>query len=100
MDLPNSNRREMRLICRRRSRSPLPQNDRVGPRYFSSAELFDGERIFYPTDRSIRSEAQIQREFERAQALDVDNYKTYVRLPHAQQKELMELAHAQRPVSG
>jgi len=69
-------------------------NDRVGPRYFSSAELFDGERIFYPTDRSIRSEAQIQREFERAQALDVDNYKTYVRLPHAQQKELMELAHA------
>jgi Amidohydrolase family len=68
-------------------------NDRVGPRYFASAELFDGERIFYPTDRSIHSEAQIQREFERAQALDVDNYKTYVRLPHAQQKELMTLAH-------
>jgi len=68
-------------------------NDRVGPRYFASAELFDGERIFYPTDRSIRSEAQIQREFERAQALDVDNYKTYVRLPHEQQKELMKLAH-------
>ncbi len=68
-------------------------NDRVGPRYFASAELFDGERIFYPTDRSIRSEAQIQREFDRAQALDVDNYKTYVRLPHEQQKELMTLAH-------
>jgi Tol biopolymer transport system component len=67
--------------------------DRVGPRYFASAELFDGERIFYPTDRSIRSEEQLHREFERAQSLDVDNYKTYVRLPHAQQKEVMELAH-------
>jgi Tol biopolymer transport system component len=67
--------------------------DRVGPRYFAPAELFDGERIFYPTDRSIRSEAQMQREFERAQALDVDNYKTYVRLPHAYQKELMTMAH-------
>jgi Tol biopolymer transport system component len=70
-------------------------NDRVGPRYFASAELFDGERIFYPTDRSIRSEEQIHREFERAQSLDVDNYKTYVRLPHAYQKEFMELAHNQ-----
>ena len=67
--------------------------DRVGPRYFAPAELFDGERVFYPTDRSIRSDAQLQREFERAQALDVDNYKTYVRLPHAYQKELMTLAH-------
>jgi Tol biopolymer transport system component len=68
-------------------------NTRVGPRYFAAAELFDGERIFYPTDRSIRSEGQIQREFDRAQALDVDNYKTYVRLPHAWQKEIMNLAH-------
>ncbi len=67
--------------------------DRVGPRYFASAELFDGERIFYPTDRSIHSEAQIEREFERAQSLDVDNYKTYVRLPAAYQKEVMTLAH-------
>ena len=67
--------------------------DRVGPRYFAAAELFDGERIFYPTDRSIRSEEQLQREFQRGQALDVDNYKTYVRLPHAQQKEIMDLAH-------
>lgn len=68
-------------------------NDRVGPRYFASAELFDGDRIFYPTDRSIRSEAQIQREFDRAQALNVDNYKTYVRLPHVWQKELTDMAH-------
>lgn len=72
--------------------------NRVGPRYFAPAELFDGERIFYPTDRSIRSEAQVQREFERAQALDVDNYKTYVRLPHAYQKQLEELAHNQAGV--
>ncbi|SEC03938.1 amidohydrolase family protein [Terriglobus roseus] len=66
---------------------------RVGPRYFASAEIFDGERIFYPTNRAIHGDAQIQREFERAQSLEVDNYKTYVRLPHEQQAKFVDLAH-------
>lgn len=79
-------------------RESFAADRRVGPRYFASAELIDGERIFYPTNRSIRSEAQIAREFARDQALDVDNYKTYVRLPHAQQKEVMELAHSKAGV--
>jgi len=76
-------------------RESFASGARVGPRYFAPAELFDGERIFYPTDRSIRSVEQIQREFARAQALDVDNYKTYVRLPHAYQRQIMTLAHNQ-----
>lgn len=74
-------------------RESFAAKERVGPRYFAPAELFDGERIFYPTDRSIRSDGQIGREFERAQSLEVDNYKSYVRLPHAQQKLLMDMAH-------
>jgi Tol biopolymer transport system component len=74
-------------------RESFAAGDRVGPRYFAAAELFDGERIFYATNRAIESEAQLQREFERDQALDVDNYKTYVRLPHTYQKEVMTLAH-------
>jgi Tol biopolymer transport system component len=74
-------------------RESFAANKRVGPRYFASAELFDGERIFYPTNRSIRSDEQMVREFDRAQSLDVDNYKSYVRLPHARQKVLMEMAH-------
>ncbi len=67
--------------------------NRVGPRYFASADIFDGERIFYPTNRSIRSEEQIEREFERTQSLEVDNYKTYVRMTNERQKKFMELAH-------
>jgi len=74
-------------------RESFAANKRVGPRYFATGELLDGERIFYPTDRSVRSEAQIQREFDREQSLDADNYKTYVRFPHAWQEELAKLAH-------
>ena len=74
-------------------RESFASGSRVGPRYFASADIFDGERIFYPTNRSIRSEDQIQREFDRAQSLEVDNYKTYVRMSNERQKQFMELAH-------
>jgi Tol biopolymer transport system component len=74
-------------------RESFASGNRVGPRYFASADIFDGERIFYPTNRSIRSDEQIQREFDRAQSLEVDNYKTYVRMTNERQKKFMELAH-------
>ena len=74
-------------------RESFASGSRVGPRYFASADIFDGERIFYPTNRSIRSDAQIEREFDRAQSLEVDNYKTYVRMSNERQKEFMDLAH-------
>jgi Tol biopolymer transport system component len=74
-------------------RESFASGSRVGPRYFSAADIFDGERIFYPTNRSIRSEEQIQREFDRAQSLEVDNFKTYVRLTNERQKKFTDLAH-------
>ncbi len=67
---------------------------RVGPRYFSTGEALDGERVFYNFMRPVTTEGQLQLEFARAKALDYDMVKTYVRLPHAWQKLAIENAHA------
>ena len=67
---------------------------RVGPRYFSTGEALDGERVYYNFMRPITTEQQLQLEFSRAKALDYDMVKTYVRLPHAWQKLAIENAHA------
>ncbi len=74
-------------------RESLAANQRIGPRYFATSELIDGNRIFYPTNRTIYDDDQMKRELERARALDVDNYKTYVRLTNARQKQVMDFAH-------
>jgi len=67
---------------------------RVGPRYFSTGEALDGERVFYNFMRPIMTEQQLQLEFSRAKALDYDMVKTYVRLSHAWQKLAIENAHS------
>jgi hypothetical protein len=66
----------------------------VGPRYFSTGEALDGERVFYNFMRPIMTEQQLQLEFSRAKALDYDMVKTYVRLSHAWQKLAIENAHS------
>ena len=66
---------------------------RVGPRYFASGEIIDGERSYYGTDHFITSEKAMEMELARAQALEYDNLKTYVRLPHEQQLQVMKFAH-------
>jgi Tol biopolymer transport system component len=67
---------------------------RVGPRYFSTGEALDGERVFYNFMRPVTTEQQLQLEFSRAKALDYDMVKTYVRLSHAWQKLAIENAHS------
>ncbi len=67
---------------------------RVGPRYFSTGEALDGERVYYNFMRPITTEQQLLLEFSRAKALDYDMVKTYVRLPHAWQKLAIENAHS------
>ncbi len=68
-------------------------NLRVGPRYFSGGEIIDGERVFYSMNHNISDSKGLQLELKRAQALDYDNVKTYVRLPHALQAEALKFAH-------
>jgi Tol biopolymer transport system component/imidazolonepropionase-like amidohydrolase len=66
---------------------------RLGPRYFATGEAIDGERVYYNFMRPTTSEEQLKIELSRAQALGYDSLKTYVRLPHTMQKEVVQFAH-------
>ena len=73
---------------------------RPGPRVFLAGDPFDGARIYYPGGVSVTSDAQLEQELDRASALGVDFFKTYVRLPDRLQKRIVEFAHAQnKPVT-
>jgi Tol biopolymer transport system component len=75
------------------TREAFSSGDRIGPRFFASGEAIDGERVYYNFMRPTTSDAQLALELSRAQALDYDLLKTYVRLPHDRQKEAMNFAH-------
>ncbi len=66
---------------------------RLGPRFFATGEAIDGERVYYNFMRPTTSEEQLERELSRAQALEYDSLKTYVRLPHNMQKEVIDWSH-------
>ena len=66
---------------------------RIGPRYFATGELIDGERGYYNTDRGVTNRKELEMELSRAQAFEYDNVKTYVRLPHDLQQVAMKFAH-------
>jgi imidazolonepropionase-like amidohydrolase len=73
---------------------------RPGPRVFIAGDPFDGIRVYYPGGVSIGSEEQLDRELDRAAALGVDFFKTYVRLPDRLQKRVVDYAHdLGRPVT-
>jgi len=73
---------------------------RPGPRLFIAGDPFDGVRSFYPGGVAVTSEAELDAELDRASALGVDFFKTYVRLPDAFQKRVVEYAHARgKPVT-
>ena len=66
---------------------------RVGPRYFAAGEPIDGERQYYGHDHGATNEKELRLELARARALEYDNLKTYVRLPHTLQKIALDYAH-------
>jgi len=54
---------------------------RLGPRFFSTGELIEADRVSHPPVRSHATEDGIRRTLARARALDWDFVKTYVRTP-------------------
>jgi imidazolonepropionase-like amidohydrolase len=66
---------------------------RPGPRVFIAGDPFDGMRIYYSGGVSMGSDEQLDRELDRATALGVDFFKTYVRLPDRLQKRIVDYAH-------
>lgn len=80
------------------TREAFSSGERLGPRFFATGEAIDGERVFYNFMRPTTSDAQLELELARAKALDYDNLKTYVRLPHAMQQRVALFGHEQMGV--
>lgn len=66
---------------------------RLGPRLFFAGELLDGQRVYYGQSMPLADNEQIEAQLKRAAALDYDLLKTYVRLPHQQQRYVIQRAH-------
>ncbi|HEY1910508.1 MAG TPA: amidohydrolase family protein [Vicinamibacterales bacterium] len=71
---------------------------RPGPRLFIAGDPFDGVRAYYPGGVAVTSDAQLERELDRASQLGVDFFKTYVRLPDRLQKRVVDYAHNQNRI--
>ncbi|MFD9890508.1 amidohydrolase family protein [Amycolatopsis sp. NPDC059027] len=75
------------------ARESVQSGARVAPRYFGTGEAIDGARVFYNFMRPTFDERQLERELERAEALDYDLMKAYVRLPPEWQRRVVRWAH-------
>ncbi|MFB7274638.1 amidohydrolase family protein [Streptomyces sp. NPDC056244] len=65
----------------------------AGPRLFATGELIDGSRVAYSMGRAHRTEDGVRRTLARAEALDYDFLKTYVRAPGWIMEEAARTAH-------
>ena len=65
----------------------------LGPRIFFTGSPIDGNRIYYADAFALQSEKQLEMELERAELLDYDMIKTYVRLPDPLQQKVVQKAH-------
>jgi imidazolonepropionase-like amidohydrolase len=74
-------------------REALDAGVRIGPRVFLAGEPFDGTRIYYPGGAALDGGAQLHAQLARAQALQFDFIKTYVRLPDVLQQRVIEASH-------
>ena len=75
------------------TKESFASGSRVGPRFFASGEPIDGERGYYGTDHGVTNMKELELELARAQAMEYDNVKTYVRLPHDMQLAAKNFAH-------
>jgi Tol biopolymer transport system component len=66
---------------------------RVGPRVFGTGYLMEWNRVYYKMGIAISSPAHLEMELQRAKVLQHDLIKSYVRLPDAQQRRMVEFAH-------
>ncbi len=67
---------------------------RIGPRLFGTGYLMECQRVYYKFGVAISSSAQFEMVLKRAEVLQHDLIKSYVRLPDLQQKRMVEFAHS------
>ncbi|MFJ6780470.1 amidohydrolase family protein [Streptomyces yangpuensis] len=65
----------------------------AAPRLLAGGELLDGSRVAYSMGRAHRTRAGFARSLARAEALDWDFVKTYVRAPYELMAEAARFAH-------
>ncbi|WP_314173480.1 amidohydrolase family protein [Streptomyces winkii] len=65
----------------------------AGPRLLATGELLDGARVAYSMGRAHRTRDGLRRSLERAEGLDWDFVKTYVRAPGWIMAEAARFAH-------
>lgn len=75
-------------------REAVDAGQRAAPRHFATGEALDGSRIFYNFMRPVTEPGQMALEFARARALSYDMIKTYVRMDHRTQADVIRAAHA------
>lgn len=74
-------------------REAIQSGKRIAARHYATGEAIDGGRIFYNFMRPVTEPGQMALELERARLLDYDMVKTYVRLRHDTQKEVVDASH-------
>lgn len=67
---------------------------RIGPRTHITGYLTDGNRVYYSIAEGVTSAAHLERALDRANRLQLDFIKTYVRLPDHWQRRVVEYAHS------
>jgi Tol biopolymer transport system component len=67
---------------------------RVGPRVYGTGYLMEWQRVYYKMGIAISSPGHFELELQRANVLQHDLIKSYVRLPDLQQKRMVEFAHS------
>jgi Tol biopolymer transport system component len=78
------------------ARESAQSGARIAPRYFATGEAIDGSRVFYNFMRPTFDDHQLQLELQRAEGLDYDLMKAYVRLSPERQRRVVEWAHRRR----
>ncbi|MBM3884416.1 MAG: PD40 domain-containing protein [Gemmatimonadetes bacterium] len=74
-------------------REAVEAGTRPGPRLFVTGYLMEWQRVYYKMAVAVSSPAHLTRELERGRALGFDLFKSYVRMPDAQQRRIAEFAH-------
>ncbi|SDP80044.1 amidohydrolase family protein [Lentzea jiangxiensis] len=77
------------------NREAMEAGTRIGPRYIGSGEALDGTRASYNFVRTVMSAKALDRELDRAAALDYDLVKLYMRLPVPFERQAVQRAHAE-----
>ncbi|WP_158240769.1 amidohydrolase family protein [Telmatospirillum siberiense] len=76
------------------NRESVDAGRRVGPRHFATGDALDGSRVFWDGMRPISDDGQLERELSKAEALEYDLLKCYVRLPLRLQRRVVAFGHS------